>query len=75
MARSEAQKRADKKYHAKTYKELRAQTKIVDFELIDNYCKLKNISKTRFITNACKYFIAADTLPPDDGLNDDNDKL
>lgn len=55
--RSEAQKRADKKYHAKTYRNLQMSVKIADYEIVDNYCKSANISKASFIINACKYCI------------------
>ncbi|MBQ8843137.1 MAG: hypothetical protein IJZ65_10970 [Ruminiclostridium sp.] len=55
MPRSEAQKRADKKYHAKTYKNLQVSVKISDYEAIDEYCKAKNISKANMIVNSVKY--------------------
>ena len=57
ILRSEAQKRADVKYHAKTYKNLQISARIADYELIDNYCKLIGLSKAATIVNAIKYLI------------------
>ncbi len=53
--RSEAQKRADKKYAAKTYKNLQVSVKISDYKAIDEYCKSKNISKASLIINSVRY--------------------
>lgn len=53
--RSEAQKRADKKYAAKTYKNLQVSVKISDYDEIDKYCKDKDISKASMIINSVKY--------------------
>lgn len=53
--RSEAQKRADKKYHAKTYKNLQVSVKISDYNEIDEYCKKNDISKAAMIVNSVKY--------------------
>lgn len=55
VPRSEAQKRADKKYHDKTYKNLQVSVKIADYNDIDEYCKRKNISKANMIVNSVKY--------------------
>ena len=55
--RTEAQKRADKKYNAKTYKNFQAHIKIADWEMIDNYCKTNDISKASILVNAIKYCI------------------
>lgn len=57
ILRSEAQKRADVKYHAKTYKNLQISARIADYELIDNYCKSIGMSKAATIVNAIKYLI------------------
>lgn len=58
MPRSEAQKRADKKYNLKrNVKQLTASVKPDDYAMIDNYCKSTNISKAKFIVGACKYCI------------------
>ena len=55
--RSEAQKRADKKYYAKNYKNLQVSVKISDYNDIDEYCKKNNISKANLIVNSVKYCI------------------
>ncbi len=52
---SEARKRANRKYHAKTYKNLQVSVKIADYNEIDEYCKSKNISKASMIINSVKY--------------------
>lgn len=55
--RSEAQKKADRKYHAKTYKNLQISAKIADYEMIDAYCKKKGISKAQLLISSVKYCI------------------
>lgn len=55
--RSEAQKKADKKYHAKTYKNLQISARIADYDLIDNYCKSIELSKAQVIIKAIYYCI------------------
>ena len=57
ILRSEAQKRADVKYHAKTYKNLQISARVADYELIDNYCESIGLSKAATIVNAIKYLI------------------
>lgn len=62
MPRSEAQKRADKKYRQKklndgTKKQINATLDIDIYNMIDNYCKDNNISKAKLITNSIKYII------------------
>lgn len=39
------------------YKQLKANLKPADYDLIDNYCKNSNISKAQFIVKCCKYVI------------------
>lgn len=39
------------------YKQLKADIKPADYETIDNYCKMSNISKAKFIVKCCKYCI------------------
>lgn len=39
------------------YKQLKADIKPADYETIDNYCKMSNISKAKFIVRCCKYCI------------------
>ena len=62
MSRTEAQKRADKKYRAKkmhnsTKKQLNVALNVDDFNMIDDFCKSMEISKPSFITGACRYVI------------------
>lgn len=57
MPRSEAQKRADKKYHAKTYKTFTVNAKIADYNIINDYCCNNNMSKAKFLINSAKYCI------------------
>ena len=54
---SEARKKANKKYAAKTYKNLQVSVKIADYNEIDEYCKEKGISKAALIVNSVKYCI------------------
>lgn len=65
MARSEAQKRADKKYSAEKYQQLQARVTKAEYAAIDEFCKLHDISKARFIFWACNYFIERGELPPE----------
>lgn len=44
-------------YNAKNYKQLKVTVKPADYEAIDNYCKMSNISKAKFIVKCCKYCI------------------
>lgn len=60
--RSEAQKKADKKYRQKkltdgTKKQINATLDIEVYSIIDEYCKANGISKASLITNAVKYCI------------------
>lgn len=41
----------------KTFKQLKVDIKPADYETIDNYCKMSNISKAKFIVRCCKYCI------------------
>ena len=54
---SDARIKANNKYNAKTYKKLQVSAKIADYETIDNYCKINNISKANFVINSCLYAI------------------
>lgn len=60
MPRSEAQKKADRKYHAKTYKPFTINAKITDYDLIHSYCETKGISKAKLLIEAAKYVIKND---------------
>lgn len=71
MPKSEAQKRADKKYRYKklsdgTKKQINATLDIEDYNIIDTFCKDNNISKASLIVKACKKYI-------DDYVAGDND--
>lgn len=60
--KTEAQKRADKKYRMKklndgTKKQINATLDIEDYNIIDKHCTANNISKAQFIVAACKYCI------------------
>lgn len=62
MGRTEAQRRADKKYRNKklsdgTKRQINATLDISDYNMIDSYCGKMNISKAAFIKSACKYII------------------
>ncbi|MDE6600270.1 MAG: hypothetical protein K2K34_09360 [Oscillospiraceae bacterium] len=51
-------KKEYKKEYAKShYKRILAEIKPDDYSLIDDYCKKNNISKAKFIVDACKYYI------------------
>ncbi len=63
--RSEAQKKADKKYRQKkltdgTKKQINATLDIDDYNMIDDYCKVNDMSKASLIVNAVKYCIEND---------------
>ena len=55
--RTEAQKRADKKYHEKTYKTFTVNAKIAEYEKIEKYCQEKSISKAQLLLKAAMYII------------------
>ena len=55
--RTEAQKRADKKYKDKTYKTFTVNTKIADYEKIEKYCNTNNMSKAGLLLKAAMYCI------------------
>ena len=57
MPRSEAQKRADKKYHEKKYRTFSVNAKIDEYEMIEEYCKKNGISKNSLLLNSAKYCI------------------
>lgn len=53
----ERPKKFDKaKYNKEHYKQLKIEIKPEDYDLIDGYCKKNDISKAKFIVEACKYY-------------------
>lgn len=38
-------------------KQLKADIRSDDYDLIDGYCKKNDISKAKFLVEACKYYI------------------
>ena len=60
--RTEAQKRADKKYRRKklndgTKKQLNITLDTDNYNMIDNFCNVVGISKAQLIVAACKEYI------------------
>ena len=55
--RTDAQKRADKKYHEKTYKTFTVNAKFDEYATIEKYCNDNNISKNKFLLSAAAYVI------------------
>ena len=55
--RTEAQKRADKKYHEKNYKTFTVNAKFDEYATIEKYCNDNNISKNKFLLSAAVYVI------------------
>lgn len=54
---SEARLRANKKYHAKTYKTFTVNARIADYNTINDYCNNNDISKAKLLINSAKYCI------------------
>ena len=60
--RTEAQKKADKKYRNRklndgTKKQINATLNIDDYAMIDSYCQKNGMSKAQLIVAACKEYI------------------
>ena len=55
--RTEAQKRAEKKYHDKTYKTISIAAKFDQYDKITDYCNSHGISKNNFLLSAAAYVI------------------
>lgn len=70
--RSEAQKRADKKYHAKTYKTFSVNAKFDEYDKITEYCTRKGISKNALLLRSASYVIDNDIDIITDNSEDDN---
>lgn len=57
---------ANNRYNAKHYRQIKANIKPDDYTLIDEYCKLTNISKASFIVAACKAWIESHPINEND---------
>ena len=55
--RTEAKKRADKKYLAKTYKPIMSKAKIQDVAIYEQYAIQHNLSMSKLITSCINYCI------------------
>lgn len=60
MARSDAQKKADKKYHETHLKSFTVNVKISDYDMITQYCVANSISKSKLLLESAKYIIDND---------------
>ena len=56
--RTEAQKRADKKYKEKTYKTFSVNAKFAEYETIEKFCTDNNISKNQLLLKSALYCIS-----------------
>lgn len=57
MPRTEAQKRADKKYLSKKYKFFSVNAQIEEYDKIEKYCQDKNISRSSLAIKSIMYII------------------
>ena len=48
---------ASNKYNKENYKQFKTNLKHDDYDMINDYCKKNDISKAKFIVEACKYYI------------------
>ena len=55
--RTDAQKRAEKKYKEKTYKIISIAAKFDEYATIEKYCNDNNISRNKFLLSAAAYVI------------------
>ena len=55
--RTDAQKRAEKKYKEKTYKIISIAAKFDEYATIEKYCNDNNISRNNFLLSAAAYII------------------
>ena len=58
--KTEAQKRANKKYNAKTYKTFTVNAKFAEYDIITDYCQKKGISKAQLLLRSAMYVIDND---------------
>jgi len=57
LAVTKAHIKASNKYNKENYRQLKANVRPDDYNLIDNYCNNTKISKAQLIVNACKEYI------------------
>ena len=63
---NDSRKRAVQKYkNMNNYKALKIESKGENIDIIREYAKMQGISITKFIIDACKYFINRGELPPE----------
>lgn len=60
-------------FNKKNYKQLKADIKPDDYNLIDTYSKKHNISKARLIVESIKYCIKNGIFEDQENKNGDND--
>ncbi len=60
MGVSRAHIKATAKYNKANYKQLKANIKPADYQMIDDYCVENDISKAALIVNSIKYVIDND---------------
>ena len=60
MSSTKAHIKATSKYNKANYKQLKANIKPSDYQLIDDYCTANNISKASLIVNSIRYVIDND---------------
>lgn len=61
MSASEAQKKANKKYFDKNYKQVKLSMPIAEAEQLERYCQEHDYSKAGFIREAVQEKMARDT--------------
>ncbi len=57
MSVSKAHIKASNKYNKENYKKIQANIKPTDYQMIDDYCAVNNISKASLIVNSIRYVI------------------
>lgn len=57
MAVTKAHIKASNKYNKENYSKIQANISKSDYQIIDDFCKSNNISKSIMIVNCCRYCI------------------
>lgn len=65
MSMSDAERAAKRRYKEKNYKNLSVYLSPSEYDTINEFCKMMNISKARFVFWACNHFIGQGILPPE----------